>query len=167
MKAEDSKRGTSVANQRKRAKLENKLGTWVTNQRKTAKLGKLRQDRKELLQEIEFSWSLYSNVNQNTENKKYLKHDKRWNEMFQKLKKYHSEHGDCKVPYSYPKDPVLGNWVSTQRRVLNKKTYLYGDQKEMHQGRKNLLASLGFDSSSQLQKKNDGTKEDWSAIFEV
>jgi Helicase associated domain len=40
----------------------------------------------------------------------------RWENMFEKLKDYKQQHGNCLVPNRYEKDRSLGSWVSTQRR---------------------------------------------------
>jgi len=43
-------------------------------------------------------------------------HDEYWRKMFQKLKAYKQEHGDCFVPKKYKEDQALANWVQDQRR---------------------------------------------------
>ena len=48
------------------------------------------------------------------------------------------------MPYNYLEDTELGMWVSTQRRVYNKNTFMYGERKEMHQPRKQLLIAVGL-----------------------
>ena len=137
---------------------DKELGNWVANQRKRASQNKLRQDRKDILQKIQFSWSL-NKVQKKKIEKDYTKHEEKWNAMFQKLKRYECQHGDSQVAYNYPEDPALGMWVSTQRRVYNKRTYMYGDQKEMHQSRKDLLDSIAFDFFPQPPGNNDSQKE--------
>merc|ERR1712232_322940 len=42
-----------------------------------------------------------------------------WNEMYQRLVAYKTEHGDANVPYRYERDPKLGPWVSNQRTTYN------------------------------------------------
>jgi len=123
---------------------DSELGTWVANQRRRAKQGdKLRQDRKELLDKLEFAWEINQIKNPRTEFSA-AKYDQQWNTMFETLKKYKAEKGNCLVPYNYS-NTNLGMWVSTQRRTHNKKTYMYGEQKEMLQNRKDLLISVGFE----------------------
>ena len=39
-----------------------------------------------------------------------------WDEMYGQLLAYKSEHGDCKVPAVWPKNPRLANWVNNNRR---------------------------------------------------
>ena len=41
------------------------------------------------------------------------KFDAKWNVMFERLKEYKEEYGDCLVPTRYEKDPKLGQWVAT------------------------------------------------------
>jgi len=41
--------------------------------------------------------------------------DVRWEEMYQRLVAYKTEHKDTNVPQSYKKDPKLGKWVNAQR----------------------------------------------------
>ena len=33
------------------------------------------------------------------------------------LRQYRVEHGDCKVPAKYPRNPKLGKWVSNQKQA--------------------------------------------------
>jgi Helicase associated domain len=42
----------------------------------------------------------------------------RWESMFEKLKSYKQQYGDCLVPNRYEEDRSLGSWVSTQRRYF-------------------------------------------------
>ena len=135
------------------------LGNWVSNQRKRAKQNKLRQDRRELLNKIKFTWIVLNPTKKQNQTKSYVTHDEKWNQMFRKLKKFKSEHGHCKVPYNYHHDHALGMWVSTQRRVFQKKTFMYGDRKEMHQIRKDLLDSIDFDFSPQTGNDNFSSKD--------
>ena len=84
-----------------------KLGVWVNTQRKSAKAeGQLVPERKRRLDELGFVWSL-----QNF----------RWEEMFRQLEEFKKEHGHCRVPWRYKKNPKLGRWVKTQRQAKAKK----------------------------------------------
>lgn len=135
-------------------KKDPELGVWVANQRKREKQNKLRQDRKELLNGEGFRWS--RNVQGGMKrSKESLKYQEKWLDMFEKLKAFKQEYGHCIVPYDYTKDASLGMWVQTQRRVYNKKTYMYGEKKEMSECRKHLLTSIGFAFECQ-RKGNDG-----------
>lgn len=41
----------------------------------------------------------------------------RFEESYNKLVKYHEEHGHCNVPEDYGNDPQLARWVEIQVRV--------------------------------------------------
>jgi hypothetical protein len=135
------------------------LGTWVANQRRRSKQGKVRVDRAEKLASLGFVWKAREL------NKKRIhksgKYDDKWMEMFHKLRAYKEEHGHCNVPYN-SEDKALAMWVSTQRRVQRKKTFMYGDEKEMRPERKELLASIGFDFNfgyNRKEKVNQGSND--------
>jgi hypothetical protein len=42
--------------------------------------------------------------------------NEQWDNMFERLKAYKAEHGDCLVPKRFVADPKLGTWVETQVR---------------------------------------------------
>ena len=119
------------------------LGTWVTNQRKIYHRGKMRDDRKEKLNMLGFQWKL-RNISKR-QDKDDGAYEEKWNEMFHRLKEYKLKYGDCNVPYNFLEDKSLGMWVSTQRRVYRKKTFMYGDEKNMRQHREEMLRSIGFE----------------------
>ena len=75
------------------------LGIWVKTQRMRREV--LDPARRERLDSIEFVWDPL---------------DKKWEDMFAKLKEYRQLHGDCLVPREYKEDPSLGNWVYNMRR---------------------------------------------------
>jgi len=52
-------------------------------------------------------------------------HSERWDDMFEALHQYETEHGHTNVPTPYADYPKLGRWVSDQRR-----NYKAGDNKE-------------------------------------
>lgn len=122
------------------------LGTWVSNQRRRESQKKLRQDRKELLHRQGFRWTVKNE--QSRVSRDSTKYQEKWMEMFERLKVFKQEHGNCNVPYNYKEDTSLGMWVQTQRRVYHKTTYMYGERKEMSEDRINLLKSIGFDFGS-------------------
>lgn len=74
----------------------------------------------------------------------------RWDEMFTRLECYKRSHGDCQVPISYPDDPKLGIWVSSQRRAFacNK----------LREDRKQKLNSIGF-TWNMLNKRSSDTRK--------
>ncbi|KAL7557493.1 hypothetical protein ACA910_019339 [Epithemia clementina (nom. ined.)] len=58
----------------------------------------------------------YASVSDEKEDSESRLHDKKWDEMLNRLMAYKRENGHCLVPNRYPDDPSLGSWVSTQRR---------------------------------------------------
>lgn len=102
----------------------------------------MRDDRAQKLASLGFVWK--ARELQKQKNVKPGKYDDMWVEMFEKLRQFKEEHGHCNVPYNF-QDKSLAMWVSTQRRVNRKKTFMYGDDKEMRPERRELLASIGFD----------------------
>ncbi len=78
------------------------LGKWVSHQRSYRLQAQLNAERVRRLDAIGFEWSPIDTV---------------WEENFAALKKYREQVGDCDVPANYPKNPVLGRWVSMQRRL--------------------------------------------------
>jgi hypothetical protein len=128
------------------------LGTWVANQRRRSKQGKVRLDRAEKLASLGFVWKARELNKKRVQ--KPGKYDSKWMEMFHKLREYKEEHGHCNVPYN-SEDKALAMWVSTQRRVQRKKTFMYGEEKEMRPERKELLASIGFDFNFGYNRKEN------------
>jgi len=60
-----------------------------------------------------------------------------WFKMYQRLVMYKENHnGSTKVPKIYSKDPSLGNWANTQRKLHNKN--------KLPQHRVELLDLIGF-----------------------
>ena len=97
------------------------LSTWAQRQRSAQARNKLDPERKAQLDELGFSW---------TGNR-----DRRWDEMFDRLKQYHTKNGNSDVPAKWNKDPKLARWLSAQRQ-RRKKDEMTED--EMHR-----LDSLG------------------------
>jgi len=103
---------------------DRKLGSWVIRQRAMRKVGQLSDDRRAKLDSIDgFVWTVDIP-------------DDRWCIMFEKLKAYKSQHGDCLVPQLYAADKQLSRWVRTQR-------YNYKSNKLLAE-RKEKLESIGF-----------------------
>jgi hypothetical protein len=96
------------------------LGKWVSSQRSLNRKKQLRAERVRHLGEIGFKWDLIAG----------------WDENFTELKAYQKRFGNCNVPTEYEKNPVLGSWVSGQRRLY--KSGRLADE------RFRLLSELGF-----------------------
>jgi hypothetical protein len=76
------------------------LRSWIITQRQSKKHGELEVEREQKLNSIGFEWSPYS---------------KQWEQMFGMLRQFHSDHGHCRVPAKWPKNPKLASWVAVQR----------------------------------------------------
>jgi hypothetical protein len=103
------------------------LGTWVARQRYCHIQNIIRLDRKALLEEIGFVWTVTNSA--------------QWNKQYEKLaefKRKHGErkHGNCLAPRGYQEDLALWKWVSNQR--------LLHRNNELPLDRKGLLDELGF-----------------------
>ena len=77
-----------------------KLGMWVNSQRMAKAGGKLIPERERRLEGLGFVWSVL---------------DEQWEDMFRQLEEFKKEHGHCRVPHQYKKNPQLGMWVMSQR----------------------------------------------------
>ena len=90
------------------------LGKWVSKQKRVPPTA----DRRARLDQIGFNW-----------NKQNARFDEKWNEQYERLKKFKREHGHCNIVVTNCEDPVLGQWVSSQRG-LYQKGQLRDDRKE-------------------------------------
>ena len=73
-------------------------------------------------------------TNENDGNSSKQTRRRTWDDSFQRLVEYKNEHGDCRVPQSYAKDPALGRWVRTQRQRRN----------SLSKDKESKLNSIGF-----------------------
>ena len=105
-----------------------KLAQWVLGQRKKHRLGKLRPERREKLESLGFDFSPQSVP---------------WEERFDELEAYHSEHGHTRV--SEREDLKLAKWV-WQQRYAHKRGKLRPECREK-------LESLGFGFSPQRESR--------------
>ncbi|OEU12190.1 hypothetical protein FRACYDRAFT_162144, partial [Fragilariopsis cylindrus CCMP1102] len=88
------------------------LGRWIAKQRFLYNKNKLESKRTELLNSINFVWSMRSFVG--------IPLDVHWMGMYQKLVAYKKQYKSTQVPSRYTKDPPLGIWVAKQRFWYNK-----------------------------------------------
>jgi hypothetical protein len=102
------------------------LGKWVAWQRTVHIKNNLRQDRKRLLDELDFVWKVDDDV-------------KLWHQQYEKLVEFKRKSGHCMLPRGYKEDKALGRWVAKQRHI-------YGNDM-MLQKRKDLLEELRFTSN--------------------
>ena len=69
-------------------------------------------------------------------------HRTRWGQMFEDLQNFKAMHGDCLVPCSYPPNPALSQWVTTQRSMYRARNE--GLYSTMTDERLKTLESIGF-----------------------
>ena len=103
------------------------LGSWVSTQRNLHTKNKLRQDRKELLDELGFVWKVESRA---------ARMSKKWDDQHEKLVEFKRKNGHCIVPRPHEDDKAFGRWVNRQR--------CYHTKNIIRQDRKELLDELGF-----------------------
>jgi superfamily II DNA or RNA helicase len=87
--------------------MDAQLRRWIVTQRQFQKNGQLDATREQKLTSIGFEWQPYS---------------KQWEQMFEMLRQFHTDHGHCRVPAKWSENLKLANWVAVQRarRTLGK-----------------------------------------------
>lgn len=80
-----------------------------------------------------------------SDSKKTL-YDQTWENSYLKLKKYNEQYGDCNAPYRFTEDPLLGEWVSNQRKRLK----LNGKDQDDYRVEK--LNEMGFEWARKPEK---------------
>ena len=85
---------------RRDAPASDELKRWMLTQRQAKKRGDLEPEREKRLTSIGFEWEPYAS---------------RWEKMFDALRQFHADHGDCRVSAGWSENPVLANWVGVQR----------------------------------------------------
>jgi hypothetical protein len=85
------------------------LGTWVIRQRAANADGIMKDDRKQLLDDLGFVWKI-DNYDTDTSLRA-----RQWEDMYKKMRDFKETHGHCKIPVHYKDDPRLGKWVRNQR----------------------------------------------------
>jgi hypothetical protein len=128
------------------------LGEWVSKQRGRHANNTMRQDRKEVLDEIGFVWKALGVANNNNYNKT-------WHQQYQKLVEFKRKNGHCLVPIRYEKDLSLGKWVGKQRfnHCKNK----------LPLERKGLLDEIGFVwKAPGVATNNKNNDKNWHQQYE-
>lgn len=83
------------------------LWGWVRTQRSMKARGELEDERKAQLDAIGFSWTGETT-------------DRRWDDMYERIKNYHAQHGNADVPNRWKNDLKLSAWVNDQRQRRKK-----------------------------------------------
>jgi hypothetical protein len=135
------------------------LGEWVSMQRIYHENGTLRNDRKDRLDDVGFSWIL-EELQDDQWNEKYdrlfLSHtDRQWERRYEMLLAFRQEHFHCDVPKNYAKDKSFGAWVYNQRKIY-RTVGLAKDRKE-------LLDRVGFSFERTVEEIHDAL---WGEQYE-
>ena len=121
------------------------LGNFVNKQRQlyrklqSGEKSSLTPERIKALNDLGFEWTADAKAASKHRNQK------RWLELFEKLKKYHKEHGTCRIPSDY-EDVKLATWVKTQRKEYRRA--IRGEKSTLNPERIALLSTLDFETSS-------------------
>mmetsp|Transcript_55696 Transcript_55696/g.134982 ORF Transcript_55696/g.134982 Transcript_55696/m.134982 type:complete len:467 (-) Transcript_55696:1249-2649(-) len=94
------------------------LGAWVSKQKRVPQT----TDRRARLDQIGFNWK--------PQNARF---DEKWNEQYERLKSFKRKNGHCNIVVTNCDDPVLGQWVSSQRGLYHK-GQLRADREERLEG---------------------------------
>jgi superfamily II DNA or RNA helicase len=81
---------------------DTELANWVSTQRASRKREELLEERKQLLDEIGFTWD---------------RHELSWDKWYQELVLFKKEFGHCNVSQQWAPNPGLGRWVTRQRQA--------------------------------------------------
>lgn len=100
------------------------FANWWRNTRSARNVGKLNKRKEVELEQLGVSWFLDNS---------------KWDSMFEQLKVYWKQFGNCKVPYNYAENPKLGRWVGTQIYERRKKITRRNTAERVQK-----LASIGF-----------------------
>lgn len=91
---------------------DKQLANWVGVQRRIYANGKLREERKRRLEELDFVWDIR------------IIFDSQWEQYYGQLEEFFKKHDHCKVPGNYPK---LVSWIERQR-LLKKNNQMQADR---------------------------------------
>jgi hypothetical protein len=80
-----------------------------------------------------------------------------WNERYSELVAYKSELGHCNVPYHWPSNPPLSQWVKRQRH--QRKLKIEGKRSNLTNDREQVLAAVGFIWDSRAANWDDRFEE--------
>jgi hypothetical protein len=146
-----------------------KLGLWVYTQRRMSRIIKdaaLRELRQRELDAIGFVWVVNERNRQLTPVAGYANKEERfnarWNAMFDKLKQYKAEHGDCLVPHKYncTEGTKLGHWVANQRSKAATDSHI-------NPQRRRALDSIGFVWQVQVRGPSPKLEDKWNETFRL
>lgn len=116
------------------------LGKWVLRQRMNWE--KLDKRKKNKLLGLDFDTSPEIDKERRV----------KWLTMLAVLKRYHKQHGNCRVPSKYKINQELGRWVEVQRL----------EEKKLSDWKKEKLSALGFEWSRDIR---DNQQKRWYEMY--
>jgi sugar phosphate isomerase/epimerase len=146
-----------------------RLGRWVKHQRQlNVKDAELRVQRRQALDDIGFCWVVNERIRQpspvtgGVHASQEDRFNARWNAMFEKLKEYKAEYGDCLVPqrYNCTDGTPLGQWVANQRNHA-------ATDSDMTPLRRRTLDKIGFVWQVQVRDPSPKLDEQWNEKFRL
>ncbi len=86
------------------AKDDPELARWAERQRSLQRRGKLPEDRRRRLEEIDFTFEVQEQPSE------------QWKKQYEALLAFRREHGHCRVPRLYPPNQSLAEWAAQQKQ---------------------------------------------------
>jgi hypothetical protein len=140
----------------------NKLGRWVDHQRQQYRNRQkgarhyMPDEKLKKLQDAGFAFTPPPHILD------------QWTQSYNDLVEYKRQHGDCRVPYSYPANPGLGTWVDTLRTQYWR--LKRGRTSRLTVERIKMLDDLGMEWDSPVNEDVTGgkvaTRGSWETRFE-
>jgi hypothetical protein len=133
------------------------LRNWLNTQRMFYRSGTLRQERKDLLDEIGMVWNVRNGRHSPVapapkfDLTALQNNEESWNRMFARLKEFYQQNGNTDV-LANSDDLELLQWVSLQQNL-----HKLGRLDEKYE---KVLCEIGFSWESQLQQDKNATKND-------
>lgn len=128
----------------RKGQTDKKNYTWILMQRVKFKKGSISNEQIELLNKINFPWTVDGVPIKGRAD------DKNWNKMFESLREFKNRFGHARVSQTDITHKTLGRWLNTQRIIYTRGKLL--------DRRKELLESLGVEWNTK--------QADWDARFD-
>ena len=131
------------------------LGNWVNKQRQLYRRHlegeptALTPARIEVLDRIGFAWT--GRVQKSSTGATRERHDRRWMERYEELRRHRQRHGTCRLGKEHDADsPGLRSWVATQRKGYRRAAR--GAEGALSQKRVDMLRAIGFEVTSKYEE---------------
>ncbi len=137
-----------------------KLGQWAVAQRTNYKNNNLSEDRIKRLEGIGFEWASHRKERDRYSGRnRSVKSIKKWEQMFDVLRKYKEDHGNCNVPSKWTENKRLAYWVATQRTNYT--------NKQLSNDRIKRLEDIGFEWRADSSLLKEQSEKRWKEKFDM